>query len=242
MLLAAVVWDGEAGDGDRYNPLNWTNATTGMNTNDFVPGAGDDAIIGAAFAGQEITISSNTAVNSVTSAADLMHASGIFTVGNDADDVSTIDGTYSSQSGTLAGTGTLIAAGLFDFQIATISHPDVRVDGRLEMTGDQFNEKTIASGGRLTNNGAETGTWSEGVFRLFGGTFVNAADFEIRTDADVAVLGQSPNRFENLAGATIVKTGTTGEQTINAEFDNDGTVVVQSGTLDLRRQLDWRDG
>ena len=81
-MLAVVNWDGgPAGTGTNFNdPANWAG--------DALPGSTDDAVI-AGFAGTQITSSSNIAVNSLTSDADLQISSGTFTLGDEGISLST---------------------------------------------------------------------------------------------------------------------------------------------------------
>src|SRR5262245_57914729 len=72
---AVVLWDGgPAATGTSWNdPVNWAG--------DVLPGAADDAQIGAAFAGVTVTSSANVTVRSVTSAAALQVTAGSFALG-----------------------------------------------------------------------------------------------------------------------------------------------------------------
>lgn len=223
LVLATVAWDGgPTGLGTDWNvEENWDG--------DVAPGAGDDAVIGAAFEGVQIQITSNTTVNSVTSEADLRVGFATFTVGNDADDTSTIKGDFLLQGGTLSGQGLFQADGLMRWTGGEIRHSDVVINGKLELAGDPA--KTIRPSGKVTNAGAETGVWSAGGLGIDRGIFVNAAPLRIETDAP---LNFAAGTFQNVVGGTITKTGTTGVQTFDAIFDNDGAVIVESGTLEIR--------
>jgi hypothetical protein len=94
----------------------------------------------------------------------------------------------------------------------------------------------ILDGGRtLDNEGTTTLSGSGNYLSSGGGTVIeNSGTFEINSDADLLYSGTSPRtRFENESSGVLKKSlgGTTSE--IQAFVDNDGSVEVASGTLDL---------
>src|SRR5262249_61323891 len=75
LMPAVILWDGgPAATGTNWNdPVNWAG--------DVLPGAGDDAQIGSAFAGFTVTSSSPVTVRSLTSTAAVQVTAGTFALG-----------------------------------------------------------------------------------------------------------------------------------------------------------------
>ena len=68
--MAIVAWDGGGGDTNWHNPLNWGS--------DYVPGAADDVEISNTSVTITLTAASDVTINSVTSAAGIALAGGVF--------------------------------------------------------------------------------------------------------------------------------------------------------------------
>src|SRR5262245_38591410 len=77
---ATFRWDGGGGaDTSWHNAANWDHPSNAV-----LPGASDDAIIDAAFAGVTITANSNVTIHSLTSAASLQIGGGTFSIAADS--------------------------------------------------------------------------------------------------------------------------------------------------------------
>src|SRR5262245_32031100 len=102
LALATVSWDGGGGDTNWNNPLNWNKP--GVPDPNSLPGAADEALIGAGFASLTISTSGNVAISKLTSSASLAIPAGDFTVATS----STINNpVHVSGTGKLTMSGTL---------------------------------------------------------------------------------------------------------------------------------------
>lgn len=138
---------------------------------------------------------------------------GTLTIGS-----STVAGTANLSSGTLTGSGTL----------------QVNATSTLNYTGGY-----LRGGYTLSNSGVLN--WTSGSFCLgegasldnnFGASFNAKADGQSMTNC----FGGSTARFHNLSGATFTRSGAAGQTVYisnSTNFDNDGTVQVASGLLQV---------
>lgn len=214
----SVSWDGGAGTNGWDDADNWST--------DAVPGATDHVCIGAAFT---VDHGSGTdEVLSVQSAGTLELSGGSLSLTDTAND---------STAAALAVSGGELTGG------ATLT-----VSGTLDWTGgfqSGSGRTTVASGGALTVDSA-SGVFLERTLRLAGAGSVvgeggisfdadgalevaGSGSFEIESDADFSVFGGG--RIVVEAGGEFSKTAGAAESSVDAEFDNDGTIVAATGVL-----------
>jgi hypothetical protein len=223
---ADIVWTNLAG-GAWATALNW-------NPNQ-VPSGSDTAWI-TNNGTYTVTVSANaTATNLVLGGTSgtqtINHTAGTFTLTNGAS--SSLNGVYTLNGGTLAGSGTLALAGPFNWTAGILGNPAssffVRANGGLAISGATL--KTFG-GGTLVNE--TTGTWTGGQVSFNTGvSFSNApaATFDLLADGSAIVLNGTPASLAN--SGTFRKTSGTGVTTISTPFNNFGFVDVQTGTLAL---------
>ena len=237
LALATVLWDGEAGDNDWNNAANWFDDTNGLN--DVLPGAGDDAVIGAPFAGQTIAHSSgNTSINRVTSDAHLSISGGTFSVTavkstETADPGSQVNGDFTYSGGTLTGAGTLTINGHTTWSGGTMFGSGVTdASGGLTISGS----RALANTRQLINRGAANYNGDGSRLTLNAGTsLVNESTGVFTLDDTSGITGAG--RFDNLGtfikqgGESLIGNfGGTGTPTFN-NIGPAGLVDVQDGTL-----------
>ena len=120
------------------------------------------------------------------------------------------------KSGGLGGSGTTrIAAG-----------------GTLDFSGDGILNSHHLSIRRLENEGVIH--WHKNSFRMSEGAVIDnlaAGVFDVQADVDMVHFMGAPTAFHN--SGTFRKTAGTGTTSIDIEFNNSGTVEVQTGTLSL---------
>ena len=234
LLLATIVWDGEAGDNAWGNAANWFDETSGANN--VLPASGDDVEIRAPFADQVISLVSGALgttvnINSLQSAAGLhiqggSHAPTSLMISSTAQ----IDGPVSVVSGSFGGGGTLT------------------INDRLTWTGGTLvggGTLTVVPGATLAFDSAgspnSSGSWTienQGTIDWIRGGLNNSdpmtinnrpgALFNVR---DGGSLGSgNSGRIINNEG-TLRKSEGTGRSQIAMIFNNTGSVEVQAGTL-----------
>ncbi|MBL8481950.1 MAG: choice-of-anchor D domain-containing protein, partial [Rhodocyclaceae bacterium] len=150
-------------------------------------------------------------------------------------------GQYTQSSGTLSGSSNLTVSGL-----ASLSGGTMTGSGRTILAGGA----TIASGGAnldagrvLENQAASTVTWSAGNIDMNNvngggsGRISNAGTFDAASNNTIFAtgfgdVGSAPlPRFDN-SGA-FRKTAGAGTTSVQVEFNNTGSVQVQTGTINL---------
>lgn len=134
-------------------------------------------------------------------------------------------------AGTLGGTGTAQANGVFTFTGGTVSGM-VNANGGGQFTGTDI--KTVDNGGILNLNSAST--WDNGTIRLNGGgtlSIASGATMSATGNNQIDRTGGAVSSFAN-AGTFRKMTGT-GTTTIanTVPFTNTGAVDVQSGILSI---------
>lgn len=121
----------------------------------------------------------------------------------------------------------LTVSGTVNWSGGTIWYAAITSTGTLNLSGSA--DKTAA--GTWFNAGTVTwtGTGAFNVSSVFPG-FENQSggNFNVQTDA---TLGAVSSTFFNDLGATFTKSVTTGTTTVNADFQNSGTVSLQTGLL-----------
>jgi hypothetical protein len=220
-LLTVVAWDGGGNDFNWHNPVNWVG--------DQLPGADDHVVISEEFADVTISSSANVTITSLTSAAGLTITAGTFTIATESE---INNGFTLGGSGVLTGAGTLDVSGLFTWtggsmtgSGATNAEGGLTIDGSSAKT---IHERTLNNVGTATWTG--TGNLNGGV----GSTINNLVTglFDIRTDAAFGSGVVGTKTFHN--AGTLRKSVAVGTTTVSAwDFNNTGTVVVQTGTLSV---------
>lgn len=230
ILLAAVFWDGGAGDGLWNTANNWSN--------DAVPTVADDVAIAL---GGTYTVTLSDAGASINSlhlggatgtqtlaigidlalaAASAVAANGVVQLNDpgilDGAGNLTVNGSMAWNGGAMIGSGTTIISST---GMLTLSGSDPKLLFR-----------------SLENNGVAQ--WTEGLIGLETATVVNNGTFT--ADSSGGPLECIPsglnNAFQNNLGATFTKLGSGsvhffGDEIDAVSFDNDGIVNVSAGTL-----------
>ncbi len=225
--LLAVLWDGEAGDNNWNSPLNWSTNS--------LPGAADDAIIGATFAAQTITHASlTTLIRSLTSEATVAITGGSLTITDDStiNNALNVSGTGSLtfDSLTLGGTGTLTNA-------ATVNFTSTMVNAALDNQGLLLIKTGLANAINGSFSTTATSTLRVRADNSLGPTtltvangFINNGLIELTSfngAEQPATLIVTSGTLTNAATRTIdILVGTGGARTLNAQLDNQGTINV----------------
>ena len=214
------------------------DGTSSISQTNVIFSGGTTTLDGSTYDALSTTVSGGTADLSaamLTSLGDDLNISGGTL---DAGTAALTVGSYEQSGGTLSGTGTLTVTGAASFSGGVGGETG---SGETVLHGASSIEQTISlDGGRELQNQA-TLTWSNGNIYLGysfnapivgGGTLDNAlgATFQIESDVGVFV-GNGITLFSN--EGLLTKSVTTGTTTIDATFDNTGTVNVETGTLDL---------
>ncbi len=200
---AVKTWDGGAGTQLWSDAANWSP--------DGVPGAGDDAVIDVA-GSITVTINAPVSVSSLTCAETLVLNSNL-TIGQP----STISGTLTWNSGSIAGTAKLtIAPG----GTATLGSGGNKVLDRMTLQIGGSGSWDGSGVFTLTNSGTATGSFLE---ILAGGSFTLPP---ISQSYNV-----SPGCGVNNAGTLTKPGGGTFNHVV--PLNNTGLVVVDGGSLDL---------
>jgi hypothetical protein len=215
-------------------PISWAAASSGnWNTPGNwsppqVPGAGDDVTIAVAGT-YTVTLDVNATVNSLTlggSSGTQTLSDAAFTLRMNAASAIGANGVLAVSGGTilpfsvaLTCQGSVAWTGGTIFNLAVASTGVVNVSGAADKTAS----------GATTNAGTVNWTGS-GSFNVSGGSnFQNqsGANFNVQTGATLGGAGV----FNNNAGGTFIRSGTAGSNTVNAAFDNSGTVSLQTATM-----------
>jgi len=223
-LLATIVWDGGGVENDWNDAANWYDETNDVN--DVKPGPGDDAEIRAGFANETIESDASETIRSVISDADLAVTGGSFEITSGD---STVNGDLALSGGTLTGDGNVFVDTMQWSRGALSGSGETVVQTTLNISGG--NEKTLQR--TLTNHGTANWTGSGGIVGS-GGVLNNQAGavFDIGTDSSFDTPQFSSPGTINNAG-TLQKSAGSGTTTLGMDFDNTGTVDVQSGELRL---------
>ncbi len=117
---------------------------------------------------------------------------------------------------------------------------DITNVGLLRLTGSSFKDVSSTT---VTNAGVVEVVGGIGLRLFSGGTFVNNALFDLQTDAGFAFGGGTGiNTFVN--DGVLRKSGGTGISIVSSGlvFDNNGTVSVASGEIDVNAAFNHADG
>jgi len=225
---ATITWNNPLG-GNWGTASNWSPAV--------VPGAADAAAITLA---GTYTVALN--VNARVASLTLGGANGAQTLANGGatltlDGASTIGprGTYAQTAGTLTGGGALTVDGLVTWAGGNLSGSGattISTGGTLAISGNtpkNLQRSIDNAGSTLWSGGGDVQTGSFPFNNQDGGRFT------VQNDRSWSLgFGGIPSRFNNLAGATLTKSGGAGTTTFaGVAFNNNGTVNVNSGVLAL---------
>ena len=185
---AVLTWDGGGADADWHNPLNWST--------DALPGAADDARIGAAFAATTVTVSQDVTVGSLTSEAAIRVLGSTLTLPNSGS-VSIVGNTFENEGSLVVGSGAFLSlqgggshAGAFTVAAGStlLFHRD----------HDLGPTSSLAGPGAVWFGVSEppyTHVTVGGTYAVTGGTWVRnaAVDFTgaVQTVGDSLVIGKS---------------------------------------------------
>jgi hypothetical protein len=215
VLLAAIAWDGEGGNSNWHDALNWTG--------DVLPTAGDDVTIDAAV---NVVVSESASVRSLQVTHSL-----ILTGSLDIAEASTIRHLTISAGG-LTGAGDLTVEGVFDWSggfLAGTGQTIVAAGAELNLVGDGQKDlyRTLENAGTALYSGSGLLLRTSGVIDNLAG-----ASFTVEGEADFGQFNSSSHAFHN--AGTFIKRGegtTTGF--VAVPFHNSGTIDVQQGNLQL---------
>lgn len=230
LLLAAIVWDGEAGDNSWGTAENWFDQTNQQNN--VLPTAIDDAVIGSEFSAERITIPASTTitVRSVNSQAELLiDEAATFELSADSQvDRLTHRGSYVRGNNT----ATLTVAGALEWARGNIAEIDVVSQDSLSIGAEH---SVAVADVTLTNEG--NAIWHGHSMTVSGFTLVNRGTFEVRSDALINDFGGG-GTIHNESGATWTNAAGPERLTLSlfggTRFQNDGTFEVQEGTVAVR--------
>ncbi len=216
--------------------LLWTN-TSGGNWNaaanwepNQVPGVSDNAVITAAGT-YTVTLNADVNVASLTcggpSGTQTLSINGA-TLTLDGASLAKSNAVINFNGGAIAGAGELVVEGLFLWTGGTLaSTGGVTANGTL-VIGNAI-ERDLSG---VLRNGGE-GRWEAGTIRILAnGVLENLAGGVLDLTFDGSTTTFDVGRTINNAGLWR-KSGGTGTATLQAPFNNRGTVEVQSGTLRL---------
>ena len=227
-LLAAIVWDGEAGDDNWHSPENWFDETNGQNN--VLPTESDDVFIRSEFADANIVSSVGQTIGSLDSEANLAITGGSFEITTGA---STINGNLRLSGGSLTGAGLLSVNGETVWTGGDMRGTGETItNGLLSLTangGQELNQRTLTVNGDAVMDGSSV------IFINDDATIVNNSLFDIQSDADFGISTNSVPVFHNTATGTLRKSAGNQQTLINIAVDNDGLVEVTSGRLSLGR-------
>lgn len=225
-LLAAVYWDGGAGNGLWNTGTNWSN--------DAVPTAADDVTID--FAGNyTVTLTGAAAsVNSLTVGAPsgtqtLAVSTGLTIASASSFAANTV---YNQATGgALSGAGNVTFNGQLNWSGGSMSgggQTIVAAGATMGITGSVQLVRTLQNAG--------TATWSGGTITFNAGTFDNTGTFTASSALPLSATSSlGPNAFNNAGSFVKQGAGTASFQagTGTVPFNNAGTVDVQAGTLGI---------
>lgn len=236
------IWDGEAGDNSWFNPLNWaTLHTDGTVTNsNVVPRSFENALIGDAFAGETILVSSSTdvrnEVRSIRSAAPLVITEkGRLRFSQDSQLAGlTLDGVGSGFNRVLdtevSGGRKLVIDGDLVWNRDTIYNMAIQVNGNVTFATNQPKSLFAAS---LTAFG-DNSLWTGGDIAGFGSAIFNRGTMRMDTNSDFPPANIAA--FVNAAEATLIHeapSDANDHKIMYTAFTNHGTVEVRSGKLEV---------
>ncbi len=149
-------------------------------------------------------------------------------------------GAVAAEAGTLTGDALDFGGTGLEWRSGNVLQ-DITNVGLLRLTGSSFKD---LSGATVTNEGLTEVVGATGLRFIFGATFVNAAGgtFDIQTDADFASGGGTGTKaFVN--DGVLRKSGGTGTSSVASGlvFDNNGTVSVVSGEIDVNAAFNHAD-
>jgi hypothetical protein len=216
-LLTSIMWDG-GGDGTTLTqPANWVG--------DVLPGAADDAAIGA---GPTVGMSSGAlSVHSLTCAAPLSIAGGTLTLAA----ASGISAAFAMSGGTINGAGDLTLSITFNWTGGTIGGMGTLTLGASSTS--TFGGFTKGANRNIVNNG--TINWTDGNIGGFSGpaiTFTNNGTFNaVPGGGSYMSANTAPNTFIN--HGTITKSGAALAVIDGFVLNSTGPITVSGGTLTL---------
>jgi hypothetical protein len=223
LVPSTINWDG-GGDG-----TTWTDANN-WNPNS-VPGATDDAVIGAAFSGSTIKVGANVTINSVSCQGTLQIDSGTFSVA-----AASSASKFTFNGGTLTGNGDFAISTTLNWAGGTMAAST----GKTVLSGggtgtilggtNKFLDRTLENSGSITYNGSNfffsLNGGDAGVINNLAGAVFNASG-----DGDMTQFNASSVDAFNNSG-TFNRSGS-GETDLQAAFNNTGSANVTAGILDV---------
>ncbi len=219
---SVITWNA-AVSGNWNDPTKWTGGV--------VPGGSDDAQITVAGT-YTVTMNVSATVNSLavggaSGAQTFSVGANTLTVG--APSTFGTAATLVFSGGTITGAGTLTVNGRLDWSGGLFNGAGITdVSGDASISGTLNKDvrvRTLALGGTTT----WTGT---GAIRMGSAAQINnAGTWNIQSDVSTGALGGAAPAITNTG--TIRKTAGTGTTTIVQAMNNDGTLDVQSGTINL---------
>lgn len=179
----------------------------------------------------------NSGTLEVSSGVDLLITQLILEAGNLADDGSTVVDTFRQSSGKLQGDGNLIVNDSMEWTGGEQAGPGTTsISGGATLTIRGTGAKNLTSGRTINHGGSATLTDSGDLFISSGAVFNNlaGASFDVQSDASFEHFTGAPGAFNN--AGTFVKSAGAGTNSfdVNLTFNNDGTVQVQTGSLQIR--------
>lgn len=238
-------WTGAAGDNRWTTATNWTGGT--------VPGSADNVCIGTNFANSTITIgtlaAANQAIASLNANSTINVTSGPLIISGPAtfasalnlpggvltlNGTSTVQGPTGMTGGSLGGTGTVTLVGLLTWTNSFMGGAGVtNANGGISITppGGVLDTRTLNVSGATTFGNATGGA---NLFLQNGAMINNLAGatwtFANGNSTGIFLNGATTGTFNN--AGTLQMTGGV-NNTINAVFNNTGTVSANAGTLIL---------
>ncbi|HEX4085413.1 MAG TPA: CARDB domain-containing protein, partial [Chthoniobacteraceae bacterium] len=205
--ITTVTWTGGA-TGDWNTAANWSNQ--------LIPGTNNDVVIPV---GSTVTISAgNQAINSLECDGGLVISNGSLTLATD----STVGGSLTLEGTTITTNGTLTVSGT-----ATSSNYSsvIAGSGTFVNNGSFDSESGLNIDAAFTNNNSFSITGG-GMQISAGITFTNSTTGTVSMTGAMSIQGSGV--FSN---AGLFNSSSTGNNTLNAEFNNSGTLHVTAGTL-----------
>ncbi len=237
------VWDGEAGDNNVLNPVNWSlRFADGVITNlNSVPGNYENVFIDNTFADQTLIVrtsgSDRFRVRSIQSAAPIrIEDKGLLQINADSQVAAlTLDGIRTDYGDSLAsgaGFPTLVVDGDFVWNQAQINRLSIDVGGNLIMATDRPHD-LLAS---VLHVHGDNSIWSGGNVQSSGSSIYNHGTLTSTSNSDSLPPGPfSPNAvFVNATGATWVHDAPSDGSDFKdlfGRFYNDGMLEIRQGKL-----------
>lgn len=237
------VWDGEAGDNNLLNPINWSlRYADGVVTNlNSVPSSYDNVAIDSSFADQTLLLrttgSERFRVRSIQSAAPIrIEEKGLLQINADSQIAAlTLDGIRTDYGDSLAsGSGfpTLYVDRDFVWNQAQINRLSIQVGGNLIIATDRPHE-LLAS---VLHVHGDKSIWSGGNVQSSGSSIYNHGTLTSTSNSDSLAPGPfSPNAvFVNATGATWIHDAPSDGSEVKdlfGQFYNDGTLEIRQGKL-----------